>query len=79
VQVFNLGYDPANLANPLADLLSFPPYRPGAYLVRATVKKQGLASITGESVYVLTSNDIPGTGVVNVLEEESLFSREVFR
>jgi hypothetical protein len=78
VKVFDLGYDPKNATSP-TDLLFFPPSYPGAYLVRAVVEKQGLASITVESVFVLTSNDVPGEGVVDVLEEEPLFSREIFR
>ncbi|MDR1650055.1 MAG: hypothetical protein LBR71_07315 [Synergistaceae bacterium] len=79
VKVFHLGYDPANLMKSPNNPLFFPPYRPGAYLVRAVVEKQGLASITNESVYVLTSNDVPDKGVIDVLDEEPLFSREVFR
>jgi hypothetical protein len=81
VKVFDLSYDPEKLtaaASP-AELLSFPPSCPGAYLVRAAVAKRGLASMTAESVFVLTSNDVPGEGIVGVLEEEPLFSREVFR
>jgi hypothetical protein len=79
VTVFDLGYDPKRWTESGIDLLFFPPYYPGAYLVRAVVKKQGLASIMGESVYVLASYDVPGKGVVLVLDEKPLFSREIFR
>jgi hypothetical protein len=80
VKVFDLGYDPKNLSPVRPDeLLLFPPSYPGAYLVRAVVTKRGLASMTAESVFVLTSHNAPGEGVVHVLDEEPLFSREMFR
>jgi hypothetical protein len=79
VKVFDLGYDPGKAAKSPADLLLFPPSYPGAYLIRAVAEKQGLASIMEESVFVLTSINVPGEGVVDILEEDPLFSREIFR
>jgi hypothetical protein len=79
VKVFDLGYDPEKLPGHPDDILLFPPSHPDAYLVRAVVAKRGMASMMAESVFVLTSHDVPGEGVVNVLDEEPLFSREMFR
>ncbi|MDR2175503.1 MAG: hypothetical protein LBO82_06155 [Synergistaceae bacterium] len=79
VKVFDLGYDPEKAAVPPDGLLFFPPSLPGAYLVRATAAEQGLASMTAESVFILVSADVPGAGTVWILEEEALFSREIFR
>jgi hypothetical protein len=79
VKIFDLGYDPENLEDSLSDPLFFPPSCPGGYLVRAFVRKQGLAPIMGESVFTLVSVDVPGAGVIDVLDEEPLLVREVFR
>jgi hypothetical protein len=80
VKIFDLGYDPLKIKSlPDELLLLFPPSCPDAYLVRATVEKRGLAPMTEESVFVLTSNDVPGGRVVYVLEEKPLYSRELFR
>jgi hypothetical protein len=75
VKVFDLGYDPENLTGSPDDILSFPPTYPGAYLVRASVAKRGLAPMTAESVFVLISLDVPEEGVFG----DPLFSREMFR
>jgi hypothetical protein len=79
VQVFDLEYDPENVVEPVGDPLAFLPCFPGGYLVRAKVAKKGLAPITVENVYVVTSFSVPGKGIVHALKERPLYWREVFR
>ncbi|MDR1621076.1 MAG: hypothetical protein LBS00_01735, partial [Synergistaceae bacterium] len=59
--------------------LLFPPNFPGGYMIRAVIAQKGLASLTTESVYVSALNDVPGVGVVYVLEKPPVYWKESFR
>ena len=77
--VYDLDYDSRNLTDPMEEPLFFPPSRPNAYMIHATVLKEELAPLTVESVYVVLPNVIPGEGLVYVLEDKPLYWRELFR
>ena len=89
VAVFDLGYNPENLTDPIDDPLLFPPAIAYGYMIRARVWKEEsfsvgltpipLAPITMETVFIMKLNNIPGKDPVYVLDEEPLFWRELLR
>ncbi|MDR2179894.1 MAG: hypothetical protein LBP21_06275 [Synergistaceae bacterium] len=79
VEVFDLDYDPENLAEPVTAPLLLPPSLPGGYMIRATVAHEGLASLMTESVYMSVCIDIPEVGEVYILEKKPVYWKESFR
>ncbi len=84
VAVFDLGYNPENMEEPMDDPLLFPPAIAYGYMIRARVRKEdsfsaGLAPITMETVLLMKPNIIPGKDPVYILDEEPLFWRELLR
>lgn len=79
VEVFDLGYDPGKLAEPVADPLLFPPSLPGGYMIRVSVAHKGLAALMLESVYVSVRHDVPEAGEVYTLKKEPVYWKESFR
>jgi hypothetical protein len=79
VEVFDLDYASESLAEPVSDPLLFPPSLPGGYMIRAVVAQKGLVFLTMESVYVSGFRDVPGLGVVYILEKTPVYWKESFR
>ena len=79
VEVYDMGYDPEKLMDPVEDFLLLPPAFPDGYMIRALAEKEGQVSVIVESVYRAVFTDIPGMGVVYVLEEQPLLWRELLR
>jgi hypothetical protein len=78
VEVFDMDYAPQNISEVMVPLL-FPPSRKDAYMVRASIALEELAPMTVESVYQTRPCEVPGEGIVYILENNPLYRREIFR
>ena len=79
VRIYDLDYKVENVAKPVDVSSIFPPSFPGGYMIRAVAEKKGLAPLTLESVYVVTSNVVSGDTSVEVLDVKPVYWRELFR
>jgi hypothetical protein len=79
VRVYDLDYETGKIVEHGDEERVFPPNLPGGYMIRAVAEKKGLAPLTLESVYVVTSNLVPEAGIVEILDDKPLYWRELFR
>lgn len=77
--IYDLDYMPEKIVKPIDMSRIFPPSLPGGYMIRAVVERKGLAPLMLESVYVVTLSTLPGGDVVEILDENPVYSRELFR